>query len=370
MGIYTNARPISEHRAFLKVAIACSLLLPMVARAQYAGGIGRGAVQSVFVPSDCLNVPGGTAQPGTPCDDQDDCTAQDIWNTSCTCTGTLVDTDGDLTSDCEDGCPTDPDKTGPGVCGCFVPDLPTTWYADQDGDGLGDPAMAQSGYTCVQPAGYVANNSDPCPAMANAQPGDPCDDMNGCTTGDVINESCMCTGTGTQNGIISGNSLLADGLTYYFNASYFAGAVYEWSILPDNTGWELDTAGSVATVVAPPINAQVELCVSVMLDGGCIQYACTELYVMDVGLQETGTADQDFSIRPNPGDGRFELVRNGAAHSPLHFDVEDASGRPVSLVGTTNASNTFIDLGSVPSGVYMLRVWYDQGIDVIRLMVR
>jgi hypothetical protein len=46
--------------------------------------------------------------------------------------GCTVDTDGDGTPDCFDGCPTDPNKTAPGVCGCGVPDT------DTDGDGTPD----------------------------------------------------------------------------------------------------------------------------------------------------------------------------------------------------------------------------------------
>ena len=46
------------------------------------------------------------------------------------CTG--ADTDGDLTCDAADGCPNDPGKTAPGICGCGVADTNT------DGDVLPD----------------------------------------------------------------------------------------------------------------------------------------------------------------------------------------------------------------------------------------
>lgn len=38
--------------------------------------------------TDCLGVPGGTALPGTSCDDQDPNTSSDTWGTDCICTGT------------------------------------------------------------------------------------------------------------------------------------------------------------------------------------------------------------------------------------------------------------------------------------------
>ncbi|MFQ5428890.1 MAG: endonuclease/exonuclease/phosphatase family protein [Phycisphaerae bacterium] len=46
--------------------------------------------------------------------------------------GCTVDTDGDGTPDCNDGCPNDPNKIAPGICGCGTPDT------DTDGDGTPD----------------------------------------------------------------------------------------------------------------------------------------------------------------------------------------------------------------------------------------
>ncbi len=50
----------------------------------------------------------------------------------CGCGVSEVDTDQDGTADCLDGCPTDPDKVDPGLCGCGVPDV------DTDVDGTPD----------------------------------------------------------------------------------------------------------------------------------------------------------------------------------------------------------------------------------------
>jgi regulation of enolase protein 1 (concanavalin A-like superfamily) len=80
-----------------------------------------------------------------------------------------------------DLCPADPNKQNPGACGCGVADVPTTWYLDSDGDGFGDPNASQSGFTCIQPTGYVANNTDLCPADPNKQNPGAC----GCGVADV-----------------------------------------------------------------------------------------------------------------------------------------------------------------------------------------
>ncbi|MFP8871298.1 MAG: right-handed parallel beta-helix repeat-containing protein, partial [Myxococcota bacterium] len=58
-----------------------------------------------------------------------------IENLGGNCIGEVCnsDSDGDGTEDCVDGCPDDPNKTEPGVCGCGVPDT-----GDSDGDGIPD----------------------------------------------------------------------------------------------------------------------------------------------------------------------------------------------------------------------------------------
>ena len=92
--------------------------------------------------SECLTSPPAYqyATVGGDCDDNDDqvypgateiCDGKDN-----DCDGALPidenDTDNDGALDCEDGCPSDPDKTEPGVCDCGTPDT------DTDGDGTED----------------------------------------------------------------------------------------------------------------------------------------------------------------------------------------------------------------------------------------
>ncbi len=112
----------------------------------------------------------------------------------CGCGNLDTDTDSDGTADCNDLCPLDPGKTAPGACGCGVVDVATTYYADTDNDGFGEPGSPIGGYTCITPAGYVTNNSDNCPSVSGLI-GSACSDNNPFTTGDVLNASCTCAGT-------------------------------------------------------------------------------------------------------------------------------------------------------------------------------
>lgn len=136
-------------------------------------------------PIDCNGVSGGSAMPGTSCDDGNACTTNDTWSSNCNCTGTpincddgnpctsnncvsgtcefiaLPDSDGDGACDATDGCPNDPDKYSPGSCGCGSP----------------EPGMA-------------------------------CDDGNVNTTGDVIGSDCACSGVLIDClGVIGGSAI-------------------------------------------------------------------------------------------------------------------------------------------------------------------
>jgi hypothetical protein len=89
---------------------------------------------------------------------------------------TDVDTDMDGTSDCNDGCPTDPTKVAPGICGCNVPDTDTDMDGTPDcNDGCPtDPNKIAPG-TCgcgvpdtdIDGDGLI-NCQDNCPTIANA----------------------------------------------------------------------------------------------------------------------------------------------------------------------------------------------------------
>ena len=85
----------------------------------------------------------------------------------------------------------------------------TTWYADDDGDGMGDPGDSQS--SCTQPTGYVADSSDNCDDLAALNyaltPAESCayscDELDAPLTYTGIALSSAATGPAASDGAVS-----------------------------------------------------------------------------------------------------------------------------------------------------------------------
>jgi hypothetical protein len=84
-------------------------------------------------------------------------------------------------------------------CGVCAGTGPSTWYADTDGDGLGDPAVSRR--ACHRPNGYVANHDDP-------QPNCRTNDCMACMPGQVEDCAGVCGGAATLDrcNVCSGGS--------------------------------------------------------------------------------------------------------------------------------------------------------------------
>jgi len=104
---------------------------------------------------------------------------------------------------------------------------PLTWYADEDGDGYGDPNLKLK--RCTKPFGYVSNNSDDCPFDPNKiAPGNcgcgnteqSCLDCAGVPNGSAVKDSCgNCVGgtTGLTACIITTGTVQVVNLSSYIN---------------------------------------------------------------------------------------------------------------------------------------------------------
>ena len=133
----------------------------------------------------CSAPAGYVADSSDLCDDTTACNydANSVANAACTYATTwYADDDGDSLGDagttqsactqpagyvadssdlCDDSTACNYDANSVANAACTYA---TTWYADDDGDSLGDAGTTQS--ACTQPAGYVADNSDNCDDLA------------------------------------------------------------------------------------------------------------------------------------------------------------------------------------------------------------
>ncbi len=240
-----------------------------------------------------------------------------------------LDTDGDITPDCLDGCPLDPMKTDPGACGCGVAD------DDSDGDATADctdgcpfdPAKTAPGNCgCGSPEPGAAcddgipttgddeiQNDCTCQGVpmdclgipgGGALPGTPCDDGNAGTVNDTWDGTCTCVGV--PSGCAS-NDVRLDLTTDD------SGDQTSWEIIPQGGGAPLCSGPAV-----PPYPDN-----TVINESCCLADGCYELRVLDsfgdgmccangVGGYLLRTIEGDRII-DNSNDGGFGTVSQIAA---------------------------------------------------------
>ncbi len=125
-------------------------------------------VDNDFIPDGCDDCSRG----GQACNDNDDCTVNDIFDENCNCAGTFADADSDGVCDASDICPNGDDTV------------------DSDGDGI----------------------PDACDACSTV--GQSCDDNDDCTVNDIFDENCNCAGTfadADSDGVCDASDICPDG---------------------------------------------------------------------------------------------------------------------------------------------------------------
>ena len=162
------------------------------------GQVIGGPVMAGACSLDCMGVAGGTALPGTPCDDGNPSTSGDAWSANCVCAGaTVFDCpllEANIGDACDDGDAGTVDDlvTVDCVCaGATAFDCPLLGAnigdACDDGNAGTVDDLVTADCAC---AGTIVLD---CPLLG-ANIGDACDDDDAGTENDVVTEACVCQG--------------------------------------------------------------------------------------------------------------------------------------------------------------------------------
>jgi hypothetical protein len=311
--------------------------------------------------ADCIdNCPNLTGQVGSPCNDGNAATINDVITANCVCQGSTVDcndnnactadsyngtvcvntplpdTDGDGTCDLTDGCPSDPNKISAGVCGCGNPE-PGATCNDNNAATINDVITAN----CVCQGTLLGNDCLGVPG-GSALPGTACNDNNPNTGNDTWNANCVCVGQaldclGVPGGTAVIGSACNDGNANTGNDTYNANCVCQGipvdclgvpggtatpgtACNDNNAGTINDTWSANCQCVGIPTGCTQNLTLSITLDGSgsettWILYDATETLIIDEGgPYADGQA------------GTVVVEQLCVAEGCYHLEVSDAGG--------------------------------------------
>jgi hypothetical protein len=238
----------------------------------------------------------------------------------------------------DDDCDLLADDFDPGVTG------QTTWYIDNDGDGLGSTATTI--FSCVPPVGYVSNTLD-------------CNDNSSspfCLAPSGLNITAITSSSATLSWV---NSPCVS----YYAVQYRPNAMGSWlpaSPFLINGNSQLFTALVPNTLYQYRIRA---LCNAINTNTPFITGTFTTL-PLPMALSTfggLGTDYIDFELYPNPGDGVFNLRLESGTDETATVTVLDGLGKLVfnSAWSITKGLNVNqFDLSSMANGVYQVQVGY------------
>ena len=171
---------------------------------------------------DCQGTPGGSALPGTACNDGNANTGNDTWDANCNCVGQLVDCQGTPGGSalpgtaCNDGNANTGNDAWDANCNCVgqlidcqgIPggmSLPGTACNDGDPNTFND--QWDNDCNCV---GFLWIFDCEGTAGGDALPGTPCDDGNANTGNDAWDSNCNCSGQVVDCAGVAGGSAFID----------------------------------------------------------------------------------------------------------------------------------------------------------------